>query len=71
MEVTTEPVKKKARTAFQLAAVRNGLKGRTFGKLGKESRIKGKPFGSRGGRPKSKKEKALALEDREAFLRSS
>ena len=71
MEVTTEPVKKKARTAFQLAAVRNGLTGRTFGKLGKESRIKGKPFGSRGGRPKSKTEKVLALRASEAFLRSS
>ena len=56
MEVTTEPVKKKARTAFQLAAVRNGLTGRTFGKLGKESRIKGKPFGSRGG-PQSQRQK--------------
>ena len=71
MEVTTEPVNKKARTTFQLAAVRNGLTGRTFGKLGKESRIKGKPFGSRGGRPKSMTEKALALRDSEAFLRSS
>ena len=71
MEDTTEPVKKKARTAFQLAAVRNGLKGRKFGKLGKESGVKGKPFGSRGGRPKSKTEKAVALRDIEAFLRSS
>ena len=42
MEVTTEPVKKKARTAFQLAAVRNGLKGRTLVNLVRKVESKAK-----------------------------
>ena len=80
MEVATEPTKKNVRTTFQLAAVQNGLKGRNFGELGKESGVKSKPFGSRGGRPKSRKESAIALtesmtctphRDFVIFLRSS
>ena len=80
MEVTKEFTKKNVRTAFQLAAVKNGLKGRKFGELGKESGMKGKPFGSRGGHPNSTTGSAIPIaesmtctpqRDIEVFLRSS
>ena len=61
--------KKVVSTAFQIAAVRNGHKGRDFGLLGKEAGVQGKKFGNHGGRPKNKSDK-LNLAEIIAFLKS-
>ena len=42
------------RTAFQRSAVKNGVKGRNYGLLGKVDGSKGKRYGKNGGRPKQK-----------------
>ena len=44
--------KKVVRTVFEIAAVRNGHKGRDFGHLGKAAEVQGKKFGNHGGWPK-------------------
>ena len=59
--------KKVVSTAFQIAAVRNGHKGRDFGLLGKEAGVQGKKVGNHGGRPKNKSDK-LNLAEIIAFL---
>ena len=61
--------KKVVSTAFQIAAVRNGHKGRDLGLLGKEAGVQGKKFGNHGGRPKNKSDK-LNLAEIIAFLKS-
>ena len=53
MEANTT-VKMEKRTAFQRSAVKNGMKGRNYGFLGKVDGSKGKLYGKKGGRPKQK-----------------
>ena len=61
--------KKVVSAAFQIAAIRNGHKGRDFGHLGKEAGVQGKKFGNHGGRPKNKSNK-LDFAEIIAFLKS-
>ena len=53
MEAKTT-VETEKRTASQRSAVRNGVRGRNYGLLGKIDGFKGKLYGKNGGRPKQK-----------------
>ena len=51
MENNSSSNKEVEQTPFQKAAVRNGLRGKKFGHLGKQSGARGKVFGKQDGRP--------------------